>query len=79
MQNYPLNHLCLHHHKIRREKWLATASQVGMNEIDSTRHIGSPNHVRFDPASDQIADSGLGLLISVSVLLLDRYVPGDWF
>jgi hypothetical protein len=23
--------------------------------------------------------SGVGLLISVSVLLLDRYIPGDWF
>ena len=23
--------------------------------------------------------SGLGLLISLSVLLLDRYIPGDWF
>ena len=22
---------------------------------------------------------GLGLLISLSVLLLDQYVPGDWF
>lgn len=23
--------------------------------------------------------SGVGLLLSVSVLLLDKYVPGDWF
>ena len=23
--------------------------------------------------------SGVGLLISLSVLLLDRYIPGDWF
>jgi len=23
--------------------------------------------------------SGLGLLISLSVLLLDRYIPGEWF
>ncbi|EHQ99530.1 hypothetical protein [Bradyrhizobium sp. WSM471] len=22
---------------------------------------------------------GVGLLLSVSVLLLDRYIPGDWF
>jgi hypothetical protein len=22
---------------------------------------------------------GFGLLVSLSVLLLDRYVPGDWF
>jgi hypothetical protein len=22
---------------------------------------------------------GLGLLVSLSVLLLDQYVPGDWF
>jgi hypothetical protein len=23
--------------------------------------------------------SGVGLLISLSVLLLDRYIPGEWF
>jgi len=23
--------------------------------------------------------SGVGLLISLSVLILDRYIPGDWF
>jgi hypothetical protein len=23
--------------------------------------------------------SGMGLLISLSVLLLDRYIPGEWF
>jgi hypothetical protein len=23
--------------------------------------------------------SGLGLLMSVSVLLLDQYIPGEWF
>ena len=23
--------------------------------------------------------SGVGLLVSVSVLLLDKYIPGDWF
>lgn len=49
----------MHHHKIRREKWLATASQVGMNESFYT-NIGSPNHVRFDPASDRIADIPFG-------------------
>ena len=23
--------------------------------------------------------SGLGLLLSLSVLILDRYIPGEWF
>lgn len=23
--------------------------------------------------------SGFGLLISVSILVLDKYIPGDWF
>lgn len=23
--------------------------------------------------------SGVGLLLSVSILLLDKYIPGDWF
>jgi hypothetical protein len=23
--------------------------------------------------------SGLGLLLSVAVLVLDKYIPGDWF
>ena len=23
--------------------------------------------------------SGLGLLLSLSVLILDQYIPGDWF
>jgi hypothetical protein len=33
----------------------------------------------FDNVISVAIFSGLGLLISVSVLLLDRYVPGDWF
>ena len=33
----------------------------------------------FDDVISVAIFSGLGLLISVSVLLLDRYVPGDWF
>ena len=33
----------------------------------------------FDGLVSVAIFSGLGLLISVSVLLLDRYIPGDWF
>jgi hypothetical protein len=33
----------------------------------------------FDGAVSVLMFSGLGLLISISVLLLDRYIPGDWF
>ena len=33
----------------------------------------------FDNVISVAIFSGVGLLISVSILLLDRYVPGDWF
>ena len=34
---------------------------------------------RFDGLVSVAIFSGVGLLISLSVLLLDRYIPGDWF
>ena len=34
---------------------------------------------RFDGLVSVAIFSGVGLLISVSVLLLDRYIPGEWF
>ncbi len=34
---------------------------------------------RFDGLVSVAIFSGIGLLISVSVLLLDRYIPGEWF
>ena len=33
----------------------------------------------FDSLVSVAIFSGVGLLISLSVLLLDRYIPGDWF
>ena len=33
----------------------------------------------FDGLISVVIFSGVGLLISLSVLLLDRYIPGDWF
>lgn len=33
----------------------------------------------FDGMVSVAIFSGLGLLISLSVLLLDQYIPGDWF
>ncbi len=33
----------------------------------------------FDGLVSVAIFSGLGLLISLSVLLLDQYIPGDWF
>jgi hypothetical protein len=33
----------------------------------------------FDGLISVAIFSGLGLLISLSVLLLDRYIPGEWF
>lgn len=35
--------------------------------------------VSFDGLVSTAMFSGLGLLNSLSVLLLDRYIPGDWF
>ena len=34
---------------------------------------------RFDGLISVAIFSGIGLLISLSVLLLDQYIPGDWF
>jgi hypothetical protein len=34
---------------------------------------------RFDGLVSVAIFSGVGLLISLAVLLLDRYIPGDWF
>jgi hypothetical protein len=33
----------------------------------------------FDSLVSVTLFSAVGLLISVSVLLLDRYIPGEWF
>jgi hypothetical protein len=33
----------------------------------------------FDGLVAVVIFSGVGLLISLSVLLLDRHIPGDWF
>jgi hypothetical protein len=33
----------------------------------------------FDGLISVVIFSGVGLLISLSVLLLDRYIPGEWF
>jgi hypothetical protein len=33
----------------------------------------------FDGLVSAAIFSGLGVLTSLSVLLLDRYIPGDWF
>ena len=33
----------------------------------------------FDGLLSVAIFSGVGLLISLSILLLDRYIPGDWF
>jgi hypothetical protein len=33
----------------------------------------------FDGLISVAIFSGIGLLISLSVLLLDQYIPGDWF
>ena len=34
---------------------------------------------RFDSFISVALFSGVGLLLSVSVLLLDKYTPGEWF
>ena len=34
---------------------------------------------RFDGLVAVAIFSGVGLLISLSVLLLDQYIPGEWF
>lgn len=33
----------------------------------------------FDGLAAVVIFSGVGLLISLSVLILDQYIPGDWF
>jgi hypothetical protein len=33
----------------------------------------------FDSMISVAIFSGVGLLISLSVLIMDRYIPGDWF
>jgi len=34
---------------------------------------------KFDSFVSVAIFSGIGLLLSVSVLLLDKYIPGEWF
>ena len=55
--------------------------EQGMNTAIA-RHLARSSKktvASFDNVISVAIFSGLGLLISVSVLLLDRYVPGDWF
>jgi len=33
----------------------------------------------FDGLASVVIFSGVGLLISLSVLILDQYIPGEWF
>jgi len=33
----------------------------------------------FETLASVVLFSGVGLLVSLSVLLLDKYIPGDWF
>jgi len=46
------------------------------------RHLARSSErtaARFDSPISVAIFSGDGLLASLSVLLLDRYIPGDWF
>jgi hypothetical protein len=41
--------------------------------------VTSKTRGRFDSFVSVAIFSGIGLLVSVSVLLLDKYIPGEWF
>jgi hypothetical protein len=41
--------------------------------------VTSKTRGRFDSFVSVAIFSGIGLLLSVSVLLLDKYIPGEWF
>ena len=39
----------------------------------------SKTRAKFDSLVSVALFSGVGLLLSISVLLLDKYIPGEWF
>jgi hypothetical protein len=39
----------------------------------------SKARAKFDSLVSVALFSGAGLLLSISVLLLDKYIPGEWF
>ena len=39
----------------------------------------SRTRAKFDSLVSVALFSGIGLLLSLSVLLLDKYTPGEWF
>jgi hypothetical protein len=41
--------------------------------------ISSKTRGKFDSLVSVALFSGIGLLLSVSVLILDKYAPGEWF
>jgi hypothetical protein len=41
--------------------------------------VSSKTRAKFDSLVSVALFSGIGLLLSVSALLLDKYTPGEWF
>jgi hypothetical protein len=41
--------------------------------------ISSETRTKFDSLVSVALFSGIGLLLSLSVLILDKYTPGEWF
>jgi hypothetical protein len=41
--------------------------------------VSSKARANFDSLVSVTLFSGIGLLLSLSVLLLDKYTPGEWF
>ena len=41
--------------------------------------VSSKTFAKFDNFVSVALFSGIGLLLSVSILLLDKYIPGEWF
>jgi hypothetical protein len=41
--------------------------------------VSSKSRANFDSFVSVAIFSGIGLVLSLSVLLLDQYIPGEWF
>ena len=67
---------------------LAALSQLALGKKDILMTIlsttitsadSSKTRAKFDSLVSVALFSGVGLLLSISVLLLDKYIPGEWF
>ena len=56
-----------------------TGAQMTAALIKAVAKGAAKNNSKFDTLIQLSLFSGIGLLISVGILVFDKYMPGEWF